>query len=132
MTKRFFWLAGLIIVCLGCNGWQAGDTGTRHEQLLRHIVLFEFKADTTDQQIKMVKKRFRQMAKRIKEIHDFEWGTNISSNHRNHGFTHCFMLTFRNETDLDKYQVYPIHTRLQTETGRYIKKILVIDYFARD
>ena len=68
-------------------------------KLLRHVVLFKFKADTTPEQIKGVETAFAALPKKIEVIQSFEWGTNNSPERLNQGYTHCFFVTFKSEED---------------------------------
>jgi hypothetical protein len=94
-------------------------------------VLFEFKETVTDEQIKETERRFCEMAEGIKEIRDYEWGTDVSGGERTQGFTHCFILTFVSEAGRDRYQTNPLHNELRVTTQPYIKKMLVVDYWRR-
>jgi hypothetical protein len=94
-------------------------------------VLFEFKETTTEEKIKETEKLFCKMANGIKEINDFEWGTDVSGSERTQGFTHCFVLTFVSEAGRDKYMSDPAHNELRAITKPYIKKMLVLDYWKR-
>src|SRR5574341_1375872 len=61
---------------------------------LLHVVSFKFKDSATTEQIKEVEEAFRGLKKKIKEIKGFEWGTNVSPEKHDKGFTHGFILSF--------------------------------------
>jgi hypothetical protein len=67
------------------------------------------------------------MARGIKEIKDFEWGTDVGGGKRAQGFTHSFVLTFASEAGRDRYMSHPAHSKLRAATKPYIKKMLVLD-----
>ena len=46
--------------------------------VLRHVVLFAFKDSSTAEQIQEIEAAFRALPAKIKEIHKFEWGTDVS------------------------------------------------------
>jgi hypothetical protein len=96
------------------------------------VILIEFKETTTKEQIKETEKPFCEMARGIKEIKDFEWGTDVSGGERTQGFTHCFVLTFVSEAERDRYQTNPAHNKLRAVTQPYIRKMLVLDYWKRN
>jgi hypothetical protein len=101
------------------------------DKVLRHVILIEFKETATREQIEETEKRFCEMAEGIKEIRDFEWGTDVSGGERTQGFTHCFILTFANEAGRDRYRGNPLHNELRAATQPYIKKMLVLDYWKK-
>src|SRR5688572_19560795 len=76
---------------------------------LHHVVAFKFKDGTTKEQIKQVEDAFRDLKKKIKEIKGYEWGTNISPEKHDKGFTHGFILSFASEKDRDIYLEHPDH-----------------------
>jgi hypothetical protein len=97
---------------------------------LRHAVLFKFKETSTEADIKKVEDAFRALPSKIKEIKDFEWGTNNSPENLNQGFTHCFFVTFESEKDREVYLPHPAHKDFVSVLGPHLDKVLVIDYWA--
>lgn len=95
-----------------------------------HVVSFKFKDTATPAQIKEVEDAFRDLKKKIKEIQSYEWGTNISPEKLNKGFTHAFVLTFRNEQDRDAYLVHPDHKAFGARLGPILGDVFVIDFQA--
>ena len=99
---------------------------------LRHVVAFKFKQSATGEQIKQVEDAFRELKKKIKEIQDYEWGTNVSKETRNKGCTHGFILTFKSETDRDTYIDHPAHKEFGKLVGPVLDDVFVIDFWAKD
>ena len=97
----------------------------------RHIVLFKFKDDAPKAEIEKVEKAFAAMKKSIPEIQDFEWGTNVSPEGKDQGFTHCFLVTFRDKAGLEVYLPHPEHKKFGAMLKGLIDKVLVIDYVAK-
>ena len=56
------------------------------DRKLYHV--FKFKESATKEQIKEVEDAFRDLKKKIKEIQSYEWGTNVSPEKHDKGFTH--------------------------------------------
>ncbi len=131
--RRFLRVIGAAVLCIasGCYGPAGRDADNKQERLLRHVILFEFKETTTKKQIKETERLFCEMAREVKEIKDFEWGTDVNGGKRTQGFTHCFVLTFASEAGRDKYMSHPAHSKLRDATKPYIKKMLVLDYWKR-
>ncbi|MGV3774796.1 MAG: Dabb family protein [Verrucomicrobiales bacterium] len=97
---------------------------------LRHVVAFKFKDTATKEQIKQVEDAFRDLKKKIKEIHDFEWGMNNSPEKHNKGTTHGFILTFNSEKDRDVYLDHPAHQEFGKLVGPLLADVFVIDFWA--
>lgn len=103
----------------------------KDQKMLRHVVLFQFKADATPEQVKKVEDAFRGLSSKIKEIKDFEWGTNNSPEGLNQGLTHCFFVTFASEKDRDTYLPHPEHKAFVEILKPYLEKATVVDYWAK-
>ena len=63
-------------------------------KMLRHVVLFGWKAGADSAAINNVIVNFKALPQKITVIKQFEWGINNSPEKFNEGFTHCFILTF--------------------------------------
>ena len=100
-------------------------------RLLRHVVLFKFKDDTTVEQIGQIERAFCALPGKIQAIHDFEWGTDVSVENLQQGFTHCFVVTFRSRADRAKYLPHPAHKMFGELLGPHLDKVLVIDYWTK-
>jgi hypothetical protein len=76
---------------------------------LEHVVCFKFKTAATAHEIKLVEEAFQALKQKIPQVVSLEWGTNVSKEKRDKGFTHCFVLTFKSEQDRDSYIEHPEH-----------------------
>ena len=104
----------------------------QHDQkVLRHVVIFRFKESTSPQDIKKIEDAFRALPAKIHEIRSFEWGTNVSSENLNQGYTHCFLLTFASDQDRDVYLVHPAHKEFGNIIGSALDKVFVVDFWAQ-
>jgi len=101
------------------------------EPLLRHVVLFKFKDGTSQADQEKVERAFAALPGKIKEIADFEWGTNNSPEHLNNGFTHCFFVSFWSEKDREVYLPHPAHLAFVEVLKPHLDKVLVIDYWTK-
>ncbi|MCC2958125.1 Dabb family protein [Massilia sp. IC2-477] len=98
---------------------------------LRHVVLFAFKADAGQDAIDAVVSDFAKLPAAIPGIQAYEWGTNVSPEGLNNGFTHCFTLTFGSDADRDAYLVHPAHERFVGTLGGALERSLVVDYWTQ-
>lgn len=95
---------------------------------LRHVVLFKFKDTASSEDIDLVIKEFKDLKAKIPQIRQFEWGVNNSPEGLHKGFTHCFILTFDNESGRDAYLPHPEHKAFGGIVSPYIADVLVVDY----
>lgn len=101
---------------------------TSKEKYLRHVVLFKFKDEASASQIKEVEDAFSALPKKINTIVGCEWGKNISPENLAQGFTHCFLVTFKDAAGRDYYLPHPDHQALVKMLGPVLDKVLVIDF----
>ncbi|MCI0745040.1 MAG: Dabb family protein [Verrucomicrobia subdivision 3 bacterium] len=99
---------------------------------LLHVVSFKFKDTATKEQIKQVEDAFRGLKKKITEIKDYQWGTNVSPEKHDKGFTHGFILTFNSDKDRDAYLVHPDHKEFGKLVGPVLADVFVIDFWTQD
>jgi len=97
----------------------------------RHVVLFKFKDSASPEQIKNVETAFRALPAKIDAIQGLEWGTNVSPENKNDGFTHCFFVTFKDKAGVEVYLPHPAHKEFGTTLRGILDKVLVIDYVAQ-
>ncbi|MEM7143921.1 MAG: Dabb family protein [Verrucomicrobiota bacterium] len=98
----------------------------------RHVVLFQFKEDATPAAIAGIEQAFVALEDKIDTIEDLEWGTNVSPEGLNEGFTHCFLVTFEDRAGLDVYIPHPAHKEFVAMLKPHLEKVLVVDYVAQD
>jgi len=98
--------------------------------LLRHVVLFTFGDNAAPADVERIRAAFCRLPSAITTIVDFEWGLNNSPEQINHGFTHCFLLTFGSEQDRNDYLVHPAHQAFVAGLQPHLAKALVVDYWA--
>ncbi|WP_029448255.1 Dabb family protein [Cellulophaga baltica] len=104
-------------------------TSLNSTKLLRHVVLFKFKEETSNDDITKIEAAFQELPKKIKEIFGYEWGLNNSPENLNKGFTHCFFLTFKSEADREKYLPHADHKAFGALLTPHLEDVLVVDYW---
>ena len=135
-----FSLLAITVLFFSCTPTQPAqeDTGTGEmvvpanetpERMLRHVVLFKFKDTSSPAAIDSVITAFKALPEKISEIKDFEWGTDVSPENLQQGFTHCFFLTFADAAGRDAYLPHPAHKAFGQLLGPHLDKVLVVDYF---
>jgi Stress responsive A/B Barrel Domain len=121
----------LLMLTLGFFSFQQvqAQTTKTKKQELKHVVLFTFKASSSKASVDSVVKAFNHLYGTVPQVKNMEWGLNMSPEHLDQGFTHCFSLTFSNEKDLANYQLHPAHKAFQTILKPHMDKVFVVDYF---
>jgi hypothetical protein len=109
----------------------AADQPAKSKKLL-HVVAFKFKPSASKAQLDQVVDEFRALKKKIPQVKSFEWGTNVSPEKLDKGFTHGFLLTFASEKDRDAYLVHPDHKAFAKSLGPILEDAFVMDYWAQE
>ncbi len=98
---------------------------------LRHTVFFKFKEESTSEDIDGVVDAFKNLPNKIEEIVGFEWGENNSPEGLDDGFTHCFVLTFKNDSGRGVYLPHDAHRAFGDVLRPHMADVFVIDYLGR-
>jgi hypothetical protein len=122
-----------IVIALACGAYLALSgpalaAAAEKPAGLRHVVLFKFKDSATPENVATVEKAFAALPKNIDVVRGYEWGTNVSPENLNQGYTHCFLLTFDSARDRDAYLVHPAHKEFGKLLGPYLDKVTVVDF----
>lgn len=98
-------------------------------QVLRHAVFFKFKETSSEAEVQEVVDAFAALPSKIDSIIDFEWGERSNAENISGGFTHCFLLTFKDESGRDKYLPHPDHKAFGAMLQPYLADVFVIDFW---
>jgi stress responsive alpha/beta barrel protein len=130
--RAVLWLGGMGACVLALLGSWTMDSGAadKPDRVLRHVVLYKFKADLKAEQVQEVVDAFSALPKKVESIIGFERGTNVSREQKSEGFTHCFMVTFADEQGRDAYLVSPAHEAYVKVVRDRREKVIVFDYWA--
>lgn len=93
-----------------------------------HVVHFKFKKDATPEQIKKVEVEFAALKGKITEVETLNWGIDSSPEKLSDGFTHCWVVTFKDGQARDAYLVHPAHKEFVKLLGPVLEKPLVVDF----
>lgn len=109
-----------------------GYTWQQSKQV-RHVVVFKYKPEATEDQIKQVTDAFRDLKAKIPGIVSFEHGINNSPEGKNQDFTHVYLLTFKNAAARDTYLPHPEHKKFGQLLGNLdiLQDVFVVDYEAK-
>ncbi|MEC5319402.1 Dabb family protein [Brenneria populi subsp. brevivirga] len=96
--------------------------------MIRHILLIAFADKASALEIEAVRAAFLRMTENVEGVQAVEWGCNDSPEGKNGGFTHCVMMTFRDEQARRRYLPHPKHDELKTIFRPILNDIIVLDY----
>ena len=127
MLKVFAVLVAVSVLSLFAFPVGAQD---KHEgKLLFHVVSIKFKQGTSEEQIKAVEEAFAGLKEKIPGIVAMTWGTNVSPEKHDKGFTHCFILGFDGDKSRDTYLTHPEHKAFGKVLGPVMEDVFVIDFW---
>ena len=121
----------LLFTALSFNAMSQAQSTTNpsaNVKVLRHVVLFKFKDGTSPEKVKEIEQAFTDLPKKIHTIIDYEWGNNNSPENLGQGFTHCFLVTFKDAAGRDFYLPHPDHKAFGKILGPHLDKVLVFDF----
>jgi hypothetical protein len=104
------------------------------KETIRHIVIFKYKPEASEEQIGRVTAAFRDLQHKIPGILSFEQGVNNSPEGKNLGFSHIYLLTFEDAQARDSYLPHPEHKKFGVflrELG-ILEDVFVVDYVLGD
>jgi hypothetical protein len=107
------------------------NSATASEGIYRHVVLLKFTESATAEQVQAIEKAFGELPSQIASITGYEWGTDVSPEGLADGFTHCFLVSFKDKAGLELYLPHPAHQAFVSLLKPQLDKVLVVDYVAR-
>ena len=139
--KGLYTYLAIALIAFGCQSKETSseteekivemEEAPSQEALLRHVVLFSFKEESSPEDIKKVEDAFIALQDKIPQIKDFEWGINNSPEGLNKGLTHCFLVTFESEADREIYLPHPEHQAFVEVLSPHLEDVTVVDYWAK-
>ena len=128
VTKILF-----VALTCGCSAQQTASSpespSKEKSGMLRHAVFFKFKESSSDQDIQKVVDAFAALPEKIDSIVDFQYGVNNSPEGLDDGFTHAFLLTFKDEAGREEYLPHPAHKAFGDVLRPHMEDVFVIDYW---
>ena len=96
---------------------------------IKRIVLFKFKGGTTEEKIGEIFENLGGLKAQIDGVLDYSAGPYSSPDGLNQGYSHGFVLTFRDEVARDGFGPHPEHQRVVGILGPHVEGVLAFDYF---
>jgi len=93
-----------------------------------HVVHFKFKKEATPAQVQHVTDEFSALKTKISEVESLDWGTDSSPEGLGKGFTHVWILKFKDTKARDAYLVHPEHKAFVEILKPILDEPLVVDF----
>ncbi len=94
--------------------------------MIRHIVFFKFKPETTNEQIEKLEFGFSGLPAMIPQIKSFEFGRDIVKSDRSYDF--ALNSSFEDLEAMAEYQVHPAHVDVVTYVKEICQQVVAADY----
>ena len=98
-------------------------------QVLKHIVMYKFHDKLTPAEVEEVVDAFGKMTKQIDTVIGYDHGTNVSQEMKSEGFTHVFVVTFKDEAGRAAYLKHAAHDTYVALARERREKVIVLDYW---
>src|SRR5213593_4143997 len=95
---------------------------------VKHIALVKFKGGTSNEKIRESFRALASLQKLIPGIVDYCEGTNSSPEELSQGFTHGFIMTFKDAAARDAYLPHPEHQRVKAQVLPYVEAVIIFDF----
>ena len=95
---------------------------------VRHVVSFKFKKDAAPADIRKVEEAFAALKTKIPQIQSLEWGTNVSGENLDKGFTHMWVLSFADAAAVKTYIDHLDHQAFVQLLKPTLEDAFVIDF----
>lgn len=95
---------------------------------VKHIALLKFKEGTAQEQIDKIFEDLMDLSENVDGIEDYVSGANSSAEGLNQGYTHGFVMTFKDVAARDAYVPHPEHERLKSALMPLLDSIVVVDF----
>ena len=95
---------------------------------VKHIALFKFKEGISSEQIDKLFEELMDVSENIEGVEDYVSGANISPEGLNQGFTHGFVMTFKDVAARDAYLPNAEHERLKATLQPHVESMAVVDF----
>ena len=95
---------------------------------LRHVVSFKFKKEAKPDDIAKIETAFVSLKTKIHEIQSLEWGTDVGPEGLSKGFTHTWILHFKDVASLKVYIDHPEHVAFVKMLKPSLEDVFVMDF----
>ncbi|MDQ6633079.1 MAG: Dabb family protein [Verrucomicrobiota bacterium] len=95
---------------------------------IKHIALLKFKEGTTPEQLDALFGSILDLSENIDGLEDYVSGPNSSPENLDQGYTHGFIMTFRDTAARDAYLVHPEHEQFKQTYIGLVESVAIVDF----
>ncbi|KAL8130092.1 hypothetical protein V2J09_019247 [Rumex salicifolius] len=93
---------------------------------MKHLVVAKFKEGAA---LDDVIKGMEKLVSEVDFVSSFEWGQDIQSPEMlRQGFTHAFLMTFKNQEDFSGFLAHPKHAEFSATFSTVIENVILLDF----
>jgi Stress responsive A/B Barrel Domain len=94
---------------------------------VHHLVLVKFKPGE-DRKAPALFAALQALKMKLPGMLGYRFGTNVSPEGLNHGYTHGFVMTFSDAAARDQYLVHPDHEEVKSTYLPHVEDVIVFDF----
>lgn len=94
--------------------------------MIKHVVLFKFKPETTEEQIEQLAAGLGALPEVIEEIREFVFGRDVIRSERSYDFG--LVSLFDDLAALQRYQVHPDHQQVVAHVKQVCSGVVAVDF----
>ena len=94
---------------------------------MHHVVLVKFKPGQ-DARAPALFDALAALQEKLSGMVGYRYGTNVSPEGLNQGFTHGFVMTFSDAAARDQYLVHPDHEKVKADYLPCLENVIVFDF----
>lgn len=94
--------------------------------MLKHVVLFKFKPETTEAQIEQLATSLGALPEVIEEVREFVFGRDIVGSERSYDFG--LVSSFDDLAAMQRYQVHPDHQAVGAHIRQICSCVVAVDF----
>jgi len=98
--------------------------------MIRHIVLFKYKADVTDRQKETLAYELESLANSISTIKSLQVGLDVGA--KNNSYDLALNTLFDSVEDVEAYAAHPAHIKVLDTIGQLCQSTVKVDYETED
>ena len=95
---------------------------------VKHIALLKFKDGTSEEQINKLFDELLDLSESVDGIEDYVSGNNTSPEGKSAGYSHAFIMTFRDSAARDAYLGHAEHQTFQAHAAEVVDSVVVVDF----
>jgi hypothetical protein len=98
-------------------------------KLVRHVLLLAIASATPPDRLAAIEAAMEKLPSEVPDVVAGEWGRDLTAGARTQGYTHAFVVTFRDGAAIARYRSHPAHQAfVELTTPHLAKPPLVLDY----